>query len=136
MPEAQTFTFDLRHAEYGDLSAAGEIVRTWEPETFDDREVPEWVTFALDYPDDAEWCTLVQWHGTTAELTTVFEALLADLRTTPTGDDTTYDYYPSGVRLAQQMAEVLGRWDDVSAAVHVALEGTGLDPEADLGLDV
>lgn len=78
---------------------------------------------------DLSFETIVRIHAHEETVRRALLDLIASLEQTPTGDDSVFDYYPSGARFAFAIAERLGGdWTrQVDEAVRSAL--AGLDPE-------
>lgn len=107
------------HGEYGWTDARPKIEVLWNPngedvvldDAWDDekaaglfRERHPGVTA----PDcDLTWEQVWVIAGEVEEIAAWYRALVADLAEKPSGDDTVYDYWPSGVRLARQVAAAL-----------------------------
>jgi hypothetical protein len=77
------------------------------------------------------WETVQRWTGPRSAVDAALGSLLDKIAAAPSGDDDTYDYWPSGVRLALQVAEALGgdRVAQVQAAARGVLQETGLDAD-------
>jgi hypothetical protein len=56
-------------------------------------------------PYDPTWNIIVELEGTIEELAAAFESLLGDVSGVPSGDDDTFDYWPSGARMLLAFAE-------------------------------
>jgi hypothetical protein len=133
------------HAEYGDPNPQNGLRLSiiWDPQADDLYEKIDgdeanaealWEEYlgwrGIARPNaDLTWENIWRLRGTREQVSEWLDSLLSDLSVTPSGDDTTYDYWPSGVRLAREVAAVLGRSDDVTAAVKSALDGTGIDAD-------
>lgn len=128
------------HGEYGDL--ASRLVRViWEPTCDDlmdqidgDEEVAQrlWRESYGDLaypPADLTWETIIGIAGTRAEVGAWLDSIISEISVTPHGDDEVFDYWPSGVRLAREVAAVLGREDEVTQAVRDAIDGTDYDAD-------
>ena len=53
---------------------------------------------------DPAWCLVITMTGTFEDLLQAFYDLLKQVAEEPSGDDTTFDYWPSGARLLLQLA--------------------------------
>lgn len=62
-------------------------------------------------PYDPTWCQVIEWAGTQAQADAAFDNLLEQVAHVPSGDDDTFDYWPSGARLLLQIASDLDRID-------------------------
>jgi len=83
---------------------------------------------------DYTWEWIVRVHGTRDDVNAWLTALLAELSGGPAGgDDDTYDYWPSGMRFAQEAAAHLGREAEAEELLAEALETSGHEAE-ELGL--
>jgi hypothetical protein len=89
-------------------------------------------------PDPAwnlTWQSLQRWTGDAVALSAALHSLVDKLEAPPSGDDDTYDYWPSGVRLALQVAEALDaqlggeRRAEVVAKVLAVIDGMALTPD-------
>jgi hypothetical protein len=80
---------------------------------------------------DLTWETVQRWTGPRSAVDAALGSLLDKIAAAPSGDDDTYDYWPSGVRLALQVAEALGgdRVAQVQAAARGVLQQTGMDAD-------
>lgn len=131
------------HGEYGAAGDSGVAIKEIWPPTdehgdavmFDD-DVEARTAFEAAYPeipvpDDADFSWEAIWlvTGTREQIEAWFSELVADISEPPSGDDTTYDYWPSGVRLAVQVAEWIG--DNAPQRVREALLAglNGMDPD-------
>lgn len=158
--QALRFIVSAGHAEYGDGSSPL-VEEIWNPTadgTWDalydprlghhaepghaDRRAAALFTERTGVPAeelpavDLTWEVVWRITGLRPEVGEWFDQLVADLAAGPSGDDDTYDYWPSGVRLAHQVALFLGD-DEATARVRdTALEivkALGLLPDR-LGL--
>jgi hypothetical protein len=87
-------------------------------------------------PDwDVTWASVQRWTGEPAQIEAALASLMDKLEVPPSGDDDTYDYWPSGVRLALQVAEALDtqlggeRKADVQRRIRTVLEITGYEAD-------
>lgn len=115
--EALEFYVSAGHAEYLPPVTPGlSVTDVW---PLSDREdLSEWELedftrlTGISYekiPDvDLNWETIQRWKGTPSVIAEALTILLGDLAEIPGGDDDTYDYWPSGVRLAAAVADELG----------------------------
>lgn len=73
---------------------------------------------------DLGWQHIVRLSGTQESLVAYYKSLVEQLRVTPSGDDDTFDYYPSGVRYAAEIGGDLGLdiREDLLPAVTAALD--------------
>jgi len=75
---------------------------------------------------DVSWETIIRVTGQRETLNQALDMLLGDLCGGPKGgDDDTFDYWPSGMRLAQQVAAVLGRADEIDKRTEEWVEQSG-----------
>jgi hypothetical protein len=87
---------------------------------------PEW---------DLTWQSVQRWRGEPAAVEAALASLMDKLEVPPSGDDDTYDYWPSGVRLALQVAKALDaqlggrRKAEVQRRIREVLEITGREPD-------
>lgn len=63
---------------------------------------------SVDWDVDLMWENVARVTGTDEHLLAALDTLIVDLAADPGGDDGTFDYWPSGVRLARAMAKALG----------------------------
>jgi hypothetical protein len=85
---------------------------------------------------DFTWEIIEEWEGTPEEFRQEFEFLMNDLRIPPSGDDTTFDYWPSGVRLAQQLGEALDECHGVRHGYRERVDALGWTVLAEIGMDL
>jgi len=115
-PLSFSFTVSAGHAEY---MLSDEVCRVvWDPSEAELDEAGEAVpTEALEAVrsrvmrgDDIDfgWETVLDVECSRAALEAETERLLHDVEVAPSGDDQTFDYWPSGARLLRDLAEVLG----------------------------
>jgi hypothetical protein len=84
---------------------------------------------------DMTWQSVQRWTGDAAALSAALHSLVDTLEVPPSGDDDTYDYWPSGVRLALQVAAALDaqlggeRRAEVVAKVRAVIDGMALTPD-------
>jgi hypothetical protein len=107
--------------DMGEFTGEGELAETF------DRLFPGLLTTYAGGYSDAEWGTWLKINGTREELGKVFAELLDALREPPSGDDSVYDYWPSGADLAWVMALDLdaagvGNADHLEAITEVVTE--------------
>lgn len=152
----------LGHAEY-EPRHPPELTRRllWDPLAIpvpswwdaDDAEALARKAFLHAHPDHADglpdwdltWESVEEWEGDPADFEMALSSLLAQLREGPSGDDDTFDYWPSGVRLARQVAAALDRERSIRPtrdagvvrAAHDVLAriGVGIDQFAYLDLE-
>jgi hypothetical protein len=125
------------HAEYGAITEGVTEVEIWAgtSDSFDENDQNIWDTDVLaakflaasgETPGDWDlgWEHIVRLEGDYDALVAFYNSLVTELSETPHGDDTTYDYYPSGVRYALEIAAALElSTDTLVAAVHAAIDG-------------
>lgn len=134
------FMLSEGHSEYV-LHGTGVVVTTvwcpWGDDGEDLIEIPEggeidgavWERVtglpASDMPDDVDfgWETIVTIEGESDAIGAALDTLITDLREDPGGDDGTFDYWPSGVRMALAIDRHLGheRHDAIADAVHTVI---------------
>lgn len=142
------------HAEYGAAGESGVVIEEmWPPDDehgdalfFDDNE-EALAAFKAAYPGipddgrpdaDYAWEHIWRVQGTPEQVEAWFSGLVDELAEPPSGDDTTYDYWPSGVRLAIQVAEVLDSGipgDHTERLKQAVREGLNEMDPAEVGLD-
>lgn len=66
------------------------------------------IGIAAEAEADGWWCIYVTAAGTPAQWALAAAAQTAEISVPPSGDDDTFDYWPSGVRLARAIAGVVG----------------------------
>lgn len=114
------------HGEYVLALPIDEFNPIWEPYGDDlfprlDKAVGQDAVMAIwrdhtglqDVPGDwdIEWENICKLRARRADLEKAMDKLLADLREDPGGDDGTFDYWPSGVRMALEVAAYLDEND-------------------------
>jgi hypothetical protein len=135
------------HGEYLPLAQEGltaEVV--WDPYEEDNlvhTEVEERalaryreVTGLEPNPDwDVTWQSIQRWKGEPPQIEAALASLMDKLEISPSGDDDTFDYWPSGVRLALMVAEALDaqlggeRQADVRRRIRTVLHAIGYTPD-------
>jgi hypothetical protein len=77
-------------------------------------------------PDiDPLWEHVVAWEGDEDAVRAGLRVLVDQISQRPSGDDDTFDYWPSGVRYARAIAEAVGMLDEVDDAVRAVLATMG-----------
>jgi hypothetical protein len=127
MPETRTIraTLSLGHAEYVPWAMAERTVAEWNPYDDDLQErislvmhtprepelLQEWFTKRMGTEPSDDWDLSWQhiWtiEADEGEWMDWFDDLLAQVGARPSGDDDTFDYWPSGCRLLVAMARVV-----------------------------
>jgi hypothetical protein len=120
-----TLVLNAGHAEYPPPAVEGLEVDTlyeneWNEEASDEQHINAICHFAavkgvefqaqelIDSGDlDPQWEVLLIVRGEREAHKASLTRLMHELSEPPTGDDTTYDYWPSGVRMADQWAAAL-----------------------------
>lgn len=80
-------------------------------------------TWTLYYPDelppdaDLTWEHIVRVTGETDAISSGLDALMAYVGETPSGDDDTFDYWPSGCRFALDLAAQCGRYEETRETI-------------------
>ena len=75
----------------------------------------------FDPPDaDLSWESIFRITGSRSAIEQAFNGLLTEIATPPGGDDDSYDYWPSGVRLAHDITGLLDRDAELRLARAVA----------------
>jgi hypothetical protein len=125
MPEGMmSFVVSAGHDEYGPGDAEGLTVEDYTVEVLRatlsgdfEGEVPDWKDAVVDdsivtvhgYDHDVQYESFYWWHGSRGAVEAGFESLFNDVESGPQGaDDDTFDYWPSGVKYLQQVADQLG----------------------------
>lgn len=122
------------HGEYLPVETPGVTVKhLWPPEDIDHdvtddeyREMYELVTGNEADPDvDYSWEVIVEITGGPNAIGDWLTVLCRMLVITPSGDDDTFDYWPSGCRLAAAVAaELADPWPDrIQLAIAAGLAG-------------
>jgi len=117
--KTHTLWLDAGHFEYA-WKEGPQPRAVWSPfEVFDERFIDESEAYAAmreQVPPgievlDPTWCTVLRVSGTLAELQLAYRSLLEDVSAPPSGDDDSYDYWPSGCRMVMHFAAELDRLD-------------------------
>jgi hypothetical protein len=114
LQERYTLLLDAGHGEY--IPSSGVVLSVWAPLDFDEPfeydEDKAALLMRAALPDEARefecydpsWCTVITLSGTPGQLESAFSELLAQVSAEPSGDDDTFDYWPSGGRLLLALA--------------------------------
>lgn len=88
---------------------------------------------SVDWDVDLVWENVARVTGTDEHLLAALDTLIVDLAADPGGDDGTFDYWPSGVRLARAMAKALGvnKDNDLERVAQAIIMGTTRSDHAD-----
>lgn len=152
MPTILNFLASARHAEYTLQGPGVTVTDVWDYECLEqfdsqqdegvDEVTADMWTQATGLPEtlfstewDLMWENIVRIEGDADAVAAALDTLIADLSNTPGGDDDTFDYWPSGVIYAQDIAAALasvgrnGYDEKIEAAVYAAIYGTGFEDE-------
>lgn len=107
----------LVNAGHDEYALVGEgVTCVWGGDVFDTYDEPNdddaWASMGVAPEEridaDLSWQHVYRIEATRQDLTRAFLGLLTALSQPPGGDDDTFDYYPSGARLALAVARLLG----------------------------
>ena len=133
--DSTTFLVSEGHAEYPmPTNVAGlDVTEVWPPAAMSDEErdglydlygsdqVDVWERYnpgTLPPDADLAWEHIISVTGTPEAINAGLDLLIADISTRPSGDDDVFDYWPSGCRLALDVAAQVDRTDEVTAVIR------------------